>query len=298
MSTTLPSYSLVIATMDRPASLDAALASLSVQTCAPARVIVVDASESEASRAVCAKWQSQLQVQWIRAELMSAAQQRNQGAAAVTTPIIGFMDDDVVLPADTLAKLLEPFSRDTTGGVAGRISGLSHPPPRGLLWCYYRLQAGYSHPHYGGRVIGPAINLIPAFEAESSAWVRSDWLNSTLVLYRRELFERERFPLFEGYSFLEDAHLSYRVGRTHRLYFHRDAIYEHHSQCSRAKADPRRLAHMIVQHQYRMARDVMRIGRTKLALKLALHRLFQTVVVVRRGGPDLWPTIRGIWDRL
>lgn len=291
-----PPYSVVIATMHRPQALAEAFASLAQQSLRPVAVIVVDASENDETASVCATWANSLPIRHLTAEARSAARQRNQGAALVTTPLIGFMDDDVVLPPDTLAKLVAPFADAQVGGVAGRIEGLSHSVPRGLLWCYYRLQAGYSHPHYGGRIIGPAINLLPAFEVEPEPLIPAEWLNSTLVIYRRELFERERFPSFEGYSFLEDAHLARRIGRTHRLYFHRDAPYAHNSQPSSAKADRRALARMIVQHQYRLARDVLGVSGVTLVWKLALHRLFQTIAVLRSPHPDRWAAIRGFWE--
>lgn len=291
-----PAYSLVIATMDRPDSLAEAFVSLGTQTMRPELVIVVDASRDNRTAELCQEWCERIPLRMIRAEAASAAQQRNQGARLISSPLIGFMDDDVVLPPDTLAKLAQPFGNPQVGGVAGRIEGMEHPVPRKLLHAYYRIQAGYSHPHYGGRVIGPAINLLPSFSAETAALIPAEWLNSTLVLYRRELFERERFPQFEGYSFLEDVHLSHRIGRTHRLYFHRDAPYLHNSQPSSAKADRRALARMAVRHQRIVAREVLGLDGFTLRWKLALHRLFQSIAVLRSGQPGRWQSVRGFWQ--
>jgi GT2 family glycosyltransferase len=291
-----PACSLVVATLNRPQSLDEALASVAAQTIPPALVVVIDASSDARSADVCARWQSRLALRYAVADVRSAARQRNQGAALATTPLVGFMDDDVVLPADTLEKLVEPFADERVGGVAGRIVGLSHPVPRGLLWWYYRIQAGYSHPHYGGRVVGPTINLLPAYEQETDALIPSQWLNSGLVIYRRDLFEREKFPAFEGYSFLEDAHLSYRIGRTHRLYFRADAPYHHNDQPSSGHGDRRALARMTVRHQRILSRDALGLRGFRLAWKLTLHRLFQTVAVLRRKEPGRWHTIRGFWE--
>ncbi len=292
----MSTYSLVIATMNRSQSLAEALASVALQTHPPTAIIVVDASTDEATTRLCQQWQNRLPIRRLPAHAPSAARQRNDGAKLVETPLVGFMDDDVVLPPATLQKLAEPFASDQTGAVAGRIVGLSHRVPRGLVWLYYRCQAGYSHPHYGGRVIGPAINLLPAFDAETTPLIAAEWLNSTLVLYRRDLFERERFPSFEGYSFLEDAHLSYRVGQTHRLYFHKDAPYVHNSQPSSVKADRRALARMIVRHQRLMARDVLGLRGFTLTWKLSLHRLFQTIAVLRSGDAQRWQSVRGFWE--
>jgi len=289
-------YSLVVATMQRPESLDAALASLSSQTLQPSAVIVVDASSGAQTAELCERWKARLPLRWMPAAGRSAARQRNQGAVLATTPLLGFMDDDVVLPPDTMRKLAEPFADREVGGVAGNIENLSHPIPHGMLWLYYRLQAGYPHPHYGGRVIGPAINLLPAFDVERAPLIPSEWLNSTLVLYRRELFERERFPAFDGYSFLEDVHLSARIGRTHRLFFRGDALYAHNSLPSSAKSDPQALARMTVRHQRLVARDVLQVPSFALTWKLTLHRLFQSIAVFRSRRPGRWRAIRGFWQ--
>lgn len=294
MNPLLP-YSLVVATMERPSALAEFFTSVASQSHRPAAIIVVDASADRRTADLCERWQGQLPIRRCVAHVRSAAAQRNQGAELITTPLIGFADDDIVLPPDTLEKLAAPFARAEVGGVAGRIVGLTHPVPSRLLWWYYRLQAGYSHPHYGGKVIGPAINLLPAFDATDEILIRSDWLNSTLVLYRRELFEREHFPRFEGYSFLEDAHLSLRIGRTHELFFRSDAPYVHNSQPSSAKADRQALARMIVRHQRIVAQDILRLRGLALEWKLAWHRLFQSVAVLREGAPGRWRAVRGFW---
>src|SRR5690606_6506711 len=262
----------------------------------PADIVIVDASTTTGTAEVCARWRDRLPLRLETARARSSAIQRNQGAESVTTPLIGFMDDDVVLPPATLEKLAAPFSDASVGGVAGRIEDLEHPIPRGLLRAYYRLQAGYSHPHYGGRLIGAGINLLPAFSAEPPGLVPAEWLNSTLVLYRRELFERERFPLFDGYSFMEDVHLSHRIGRTHRLYFHGDAPYAHNSRPSSAKADRRALARMHVRHQRLIARELLGLRGFPLWWRLTLHRLFQTIAVLRGGGAGAWRAVSGYWS--
>lgn len=288
-------YGVVIATMDRHDALEEVFRSLAAQTLPPHEVVVVDASSDDRTGRLCAAWCERLPLSLILAKQKSAAMQRNQGAKMITSPLICFMDDDVVLPPDTLAKLIEPFSDPSAGGVAGRIVGMEHPVPGRLLRAYYRLQAGYSHRHYGGRLIGAGINLLPAFAAEPDSLVRADWLNSTLVLYRRELFERERFPEFDGYSFMEDVHLSHRIGRSHRLYFRADAPYLHNSRPSSAKSDRRALARMHIRHQRLIARELLGYHGFALAWRLTLHRFFQTFALLRGGGPGIWKGIQGYW---
>lgn len=289
-------YTVVIATLNRPNSLAVVLDSLASQTIPPGRIVVVDASTTPATRDLCqARDRDGFPVEYRAAAARSAARQRNQGATDCQTSLIAFVDDDVELPPATFANMIRAFADADTGGVAGRIEGLAHPRPRGLLWLYYRLQAGYSHPHYGGRVIGAAINLLPCWSEEKSPLVPAEWLNSACVIYRRELFEREKFPAFEGYSFMEDAHLSFRVGRTHRLYFCGEAPYLHHEPPTTAAKDPLIRSRMIVRHQKLFARELMGLRGFSLAWKTVLHRIFQTVALARARPPRTARAILGLW---
>jgi len=295
--TTLP-YSVVIATFERPTELAATLDQLAAQTRPPEQVIVVDASHGEETRHVVARHRSALAVRNERAAAPSSAVQRNQGAEHVVTPLIAFIDDDVRLPATTLADLaavLENDDEGAVGGVAARIVGQQHSQPRGLLWWYYRLQAGYAHPTYGGHLFGPAINCLPSYTEAAGDLIPAQWLNSTCVLYRTELFRREQFPRFDGYSFLEDVHLSARIARTHRLYFHKHALYEHLDAPSPHKRNPRAIARMRYRNQRIVARDVMGFSGVAFTLKLLLHRAFGTVRILRVRGPGWGEELFGTW---
>lgn len=290
------SYSVVIATFERPEELRTTLHSLAAQTRPPAQVIVVDSSRDERTRAVveCAA----LAVRYERAVKPSAAIQRNQGAALVTTSLVAFTDDDVFIPSGSLEKICTAFEEDSSGmigGVAARIDGMEHPIPRGLLRWYYRLQAGYDHPTFGGKLFGPAINCLPTYTEGGGDLIRSDWLNSTCVFYRTPLFMREKFPEFEGYSFLEDVHLSARIGRTHALYFHRSATFEHRDAPSTFKRNARQLARMRVRHQRLVAREIVGMREPALTAKLLLHRIFASISMLRRRGPAWTQELLGTW---
>jgi GT2 family glycosyltransferase len=291
-------YSVVIATFERPAELRTTLESLAAQTRRPERVVIVDSSPDERSSAVVEEMRERLPLHYERAARPSAALQRNTGASRVTTPLVAFLDDDVFVPPETMGKLCEVFERDAAGevgGVAARIDGMQHTTPRGLLWWYYRVQAGYSHPTYGGKLFGPGINCLPSYTESDGDLIPSDWLNSTCVFYRAELFAREKFPEFEGYSFLEDVHVSSRIGRTHRLYFHRTATFEHRDAPSTFKRNMRELIRMRLRHQRVVARDILRIPEPLLTLKLLLHRAFSSVATLRERSPQWREILIGTW---
>ena len=291
-------YSIVIATFERSEELRVTLDSIAAQTRLPQRVIIVDASHDGQTRAVADTFTARLPLHCERAIRPSSAVQRNQGAAHVGTPLIAFLDDDVVVRPETFATIVAALEHDEAqriGGIAGRIEGLQHRPPRGLLWWYYRLQAGYAHPTYGAKLFGAAINCLPTYAESDADLIRSDWLNSTCVFYRTALFAREKFPEFEGYSFLEDVHVSARIGRTHDLFFHRTATFEHRDATSTFKRDARQLARMRVRHRRVVARDIVGLREPALTFKLLLHRLFTSACLLRSRHPSWQQEFLGTW---
>ena len=291
-------YSIVIATLERPAEMRVTLESIAAQTRPPQRVIVVDSSKDDETRAVAESFTARLPLHYERALRPSSAVQRNQGAERVETPLIAFLDDDVFVRPETFATIVAAFENDSAeriGGIAARIDGMQHSPPRGLLWCYYRLQAGYSHPTYGAKLFGAGINCLPTYGDSDSDLIRADWLNSTCVFYRTELFRREKFPEFDGYSFMEDVHLSARIGRTHELFFHRTASFEHRDATSTFKRNARQLARMRVRHRRIVARDIVGLREPALTFKMLLHRLFTSACLLRNRHPSWKQELIGTW---
>jgi GT2 family glycosyltransferase len=292
-------YSVVVATYARPDDIQLLLESLETQTHRPSLVIAVDSSPDNRTAEVMKQWEGRLPVRYERARKPSAAVQRNQGGAFVTTPLVLFVDDDSILPTGTAETICSVFAEDTMekiGGIVARIEGMQHRAPSALLRRYYRLQAGYDHPTYGGKLFGPAINCLPTFEEEGvGPLIPADWLNAGCVFYRTPLFQREQFPEFEGYSFLEDVHLSSRIGRTHQLFFHRDARFIHNDTPSTFKRNAPALARMRIRHQRIVARDIQGLREPVLTWKLLLHRLFVTFCLLRQRAPSWRGELLGTW---
>lgn len=291
----MAAYSIIIATYERAAALGDALASVAAQTRAPETIVIVDASRGDESRAVAESFD--LPIIYRRAEQTSAALQRNQGSREVETPLLAFIDDDVVLEPDVFQKLCAVFdSLPETGGVAARMNGASHRAPRGALWWYYRLQAGFADETYGGRLFGPGINCFPCYERAGDELIPADWLNLGCVLFRSDLFKGELFPNFDGYSHMEDVHLSARIGRSHRLFFHPTARYDHFPSESPAKQDRFRLGQMRTRNQTEIAREILGLRGWRLAVKGILHRLFISLFLARFRPAGWQRELAGTWS--
>jgi GT2 family glycosyltransferase len=296
-------YSIVIPTFDLPHELDRTLDGIAGQTRLPARVIVVDASPDQRAEQVLERWKDRLPIQFQRSMARSAAQQRNLGADLTNpadSPLVAFIDDDISLYPDTCAQVCDVFDRDTenkVGGVAVRIDEIQRPEPVGWIWWYYRLQAGYADRTYGGRLFGPAINCLPSYTETDDDLIPAEWLNSGCVFYRTALFQREHFPRFEGISFMEDVHLSARIARTHRLYFHARARCQHRDGATTRQRGPAaQLARMRIRNQRIVAQEVLGLRGPVFELKLLLHRLFASISVIRRRDRGWRDELLGTWS--
>ena len=291
-------YSVVIATRNRTGFLKTTLESLAGQALRPQLVVLADASDDPAETRAAMESVPGLAYSHQCLVNRSAARQRNAGAALVSTGLISFMDDDVKLEPDVMWRLAECFAgaenRDVRG-VAARIKGMEHRTPGFFLWLYYRIQAGYSHADYGGRLFGPGLNCLPCYHNEDPEKIPADWLNSTCVMYRTELFNRVKFPDWDGYSFMEDVWLSAKIGKGGGLYFLKSACYEHFSAPGEHKADACSLARMRICNQKRIAREIQGIRPVMLKWKMLMHRMFVSVILLYRRGQNWKEEWRGLW---
>lgn len=288
---TMPA-SAVIPTRNRPASLARTLASLLEQAPQPAAVVVVDASEDNASRRICeaaeGSWRTRLA--YRRAETRGAAAQRNQGVAASAEPFLLFMDDDVELEPYCLVRLWRALELDSgLGGASAMIANQTYAEPGWVSRQLYRLLDGNGRSNYAGRCLGPGVNLLPENRDELPEVVSVDWLNLGCTLYRREALPTPPFAgHFSGYSLLEDLALSLAVGRRWRLANVRTARIFHDSQPGDHKSNHRLLARMeLVNRHYVMTKSLGRRQWTDYA-KLAAWELFQLAAAARAGGWRRW----------
>lgn len=294
-------FSLVIATFERPDDLALTLEGVAAQSRLPREIVVIDSSRDDRTAQLASGWRGPCPLHYRRSDARSAARQRNEGAAlvdAAASGVIGFLDDDITLYPETCAQVLAVFDADRetrTGGVAVRIDDIHRPEPRGWLWWYYRLQAGYADRTYGGRLFGPAINCLPCYTEGEGELIAADWLNSGCVFYRTAAFQREQFPAFEGYSFMEDVHLSARIARTHRLYFHKTARCRHRDGTNSLKRDVAGLARQRIRNQRLVAREVLGRSGATFEAKLLLHKIFASIAVLRRRDRSWKQELLGTW---
>ncbi len=298
--------SAVIATKDRAASLARTLDSLAAQGVLPAELIAVDGSVGDDSRTVLENWGSkfapQVAVRWQRAERLGAAIQRNQGIAAATQPFIWFFDDDILFEPECVSRLWRAMESDPQlGGVNAMITNQQYHPPGRVSRTVFTLMHGRREHSFAGRIIGPAVNLLPEDRGDVPEVVPVEWLNTTCTLYRREALPHPPFDsIFTGYSMMEDVTLSVRVGRTWRLANARTARIFHDSQPGTHKADVSALATMELVNRHYVMTEVLGRDRGRDFLRLFVWEAFQlTVAALRSESRRRLPAIaQGKWQAM
>jgi GT2 family glycosyltransferase len=111
----------VIPTFNRAADLERCLAHLGRQSVGALGVIVVDNSSTDRTpemiRELMPAWGGRLR--YIRRDPNGPASARNSGLAATTTPYVLFLDSDIDLPPDWVARALAHFADDASLRAAG-----------------------------------------------------------------------------------------------------------------------------------------------------------------------------------
>lgn len=290
-----PSCSVVIATLDRLASLGVVLRCLREQSARPQELLIAAAGDAAAVERLVRDAALPFPARVLACADKSSAQQRNRAAAEATGEILAFLDDDIEFGPDVFAATLAHLAEPAVGAVSPRIANSDRPAPGRLTRLYYRLQAGYAHPDYGARLFGAGLNCYPVFTASSPERIRADWLPSTCLFMRAELFHRHRFPAFAGYSYAEDVHLTARAARESNLYFLRAPSLLHHSLPSEFKADRAALAAGKLHNLALIARDVQGLRGFAFWWRWQAHRLFLTAVHLLRRPPGWREELQGVW---
>ena len=288
----------VIPTRNRPRILRRTLESLAAQCHQPMTIIIVDASEDNAT-----KDQIALELNGLKSRLLyqfsqtpGAAAQRNQAEPFLDQPFVLFMDDDILLEDQCIARLWSAISPRDMGGVSAMITNQHYTPPSKLTERCYQLLHGTALSSYAGRCLGPAVNLLPDDNTHLPEVVPVEWLNSTCTLYRREALPSPLFPRhFHGYSMFEDVTLSLMVGKSHRLSNARTSRIFHDSQPGDHKASLLSLTRMEVANRHYVTTSILNRKQLRHLCGHLLWQAYKLIAMIKH--PLQWaripPTVAG-----
>jgi glycosyltransferase involved in cell wall biosynthesis len=118
-ATELPSFDLVVATIDRSAELEALLGSLDRQTQDRFRVLLVDQNNDERIAELVPRHPA-LKIERLRSG-KGLARARNAALSQLTSEVVAFPDDDCLYPDDLLERVARRFAGDLRlDGLTGR----------------------------------------------------------------------------------------------------------------------------------------------------------------------------------
>ena len=210
------------------------------------------------------------------------------------------MDDDILFEPECFARLWTALHSDgRIGGVNAMIINQRYQAPGRISRLVFGLMDHRSE-SYAGRVLGPAVNLLPEDRDDLPEVVPVEWLNTTCTLYRREVLPDPPFlDYFQGYSLMEDLTLSLTVGRCWKLANARTARIYHDSQPGIHKSDQKRVAEMQVINRHFVMTRVLGRSRVSDYLKLLLFESFSLVSTLPAGrrvfGPNLCGKAKACW---
>ena len=308
-----PEISVVTPTLGRPEEVRELLGSLSLQTCLPREVVLVDgaAKVDDRTRHVCDEMESRLTYRLVYLRRGGGtALQRNAGIDVAEEGFIAFVDDDIRLERDFFERMIEVFEGDTEGGiggVTGYITNQHLDPSTSRRWRWYRrlrLFTTYEPGRYD-YATGYPINryLQPPHEGLREI----DFMGAGCAVWRREVFDSGlRFStFFTGHGVLEDAHLALRAGRRWRL-LENGRARAVHLRSPGARSDMRRLGRVsAVNYRFvfvdllpeRTVRQELRFWRVQLVDLASFAAAF--VRRPSRGGAALvLGKLEGLWKAL
>jgi GT2 family glycosyltransferase len=218
-------FSVVIPTLRRLDVLRDTLESLLACDPPPDELILVDADPNAGARVVADEIERLAEapdVRYIRAA-PSLTAQRNRGIEAASGDVIVFLDDDVVIPTTTLAKLADAYKDAGVVGVTGRIIEPEDERIGGPRSAFRRWLPGggaegqftrYGYPRYLQTLDQPR---------------DVEYMLGCFMSARREAAAEVGFDERMGaYALGEDEDFSYRLSRLGRIRYLPDLVVHHH----------------------------------------------------------------------
>ncbi len=211
--------SVIFSTHDRPESLLRCVDSALSQSYPPYELIIVhDGTEDLSDRVASVLRPTGKRFRYHQQDGPSLTRSRNRGMELATGDILLLLDDDVILPEDYLARLVELYDSDTDGCV-DVIGGVMIDPQEvrlsRRLWNVLATVSALCR--WGPRYIVARYVRLP--EKLRGKLVVPKRLSGGAISLRRSAAEQLRFDeTLTGYAFGEDLDFSFRGGQTHALF--------------------------------------------------------------------------------
>ncbi len=263
-------FSVVIPTHDRPASLRRCVGALLAQSRPPDELIIVNDGTEELPGDVCDDIRRS-GVKYIpirrparRANLPAS---RNAAMDAASGDIIVMLDDDIEVGENYLGELQDMYLADKAGKIDA-IGAVAAEPPRlragQRIWDFLMLLIA----HARWRPRRCAAKSVPLDEKLRGRLLPTDFIVGGRASFRRRLGDNVRFnELFGGYALGEDRDFFYRAAQKYALFIAPSLKMTHHrTDAAPGRPDPVAYGKMIVTNIHRIAVDAIEPGAGKWLL--------------------------------
>jgi GT2 family glycosyltransferase len=225
----------------------------------PDELVIVDASPDgeteERVRAYADPERLSRRLLYVRVggSLKGLTRQRNFAAGLVTTDLVAFFDDDIVLERDCLLEMERAHRElgEEVAGVAALTRNLGRPRRR--LW-RLRLRLHMVGSLRAGSYQRSGMSIPWTFLLPTEEWVDGDWLPGGATMWRTAVVRQVGFwEAMGGYAQGEDLDFSLRARRRGRLILAGSARVQHLHEFS-GRPDPFRMGYMAIHNRFQIHR--------------------------------------------
>jgi len=218
-------YSIVIPTYGRNKLLKECLLSVENQTVEPINVFIIDNNDivenQKSVKQIIENFSSKkINFSYHKGLINSGAVARNHGASLVSTELVAFLDDDVILDVDYYEKVINVFNDDDqVVGVQGIDKDFIESYKTnirnkfmGKLWL--GIENFFEH---ASIIKGTDAPLRPSLAVchpnpDVDFFVESEWISTCAGVFKTDLFQSIEFPKeFVKYSWNEYVFFSYSI---------------------------------------------------------------------------------------
>ena len=241
-------YSIIVPTCNRQTDLARLIDSILKQTLLPAEVVIIDQSDSDDTKkyvdSLANQALSNIIFIYIYQDEKSSAAARNKGIDIARGEIVSFLDDDVVLFENYYEKILYCFTNDEKlGGVSGNIivENKLHDWKAKFRKILYKV---FLIDNFNGKMTFSGFGYpLHSFEGENESPMQVEMLSGCNMNFRKEFLKNDKFDeWFTGYSYREDAEISYRISQKTVLNMIPEAkLYHNNSRSNRMDIQARKI---------------------------------------------------------
>lgn len=298
---------LVVCTYKRSASLRRFLESLAVQDRRPDELIIVDASPDDATEQMLKQYHGvehladRLLYVRVSGPLKGLTRQRNFALRCVTTDLVVFFDDDIVLLPGCLREMEKPHRSfaDHVTGVGAFMQNQCCPAAWPLLW-RVRRRLGMTANLQPGRYHRSGVSTPWIFLSQTDELVEGDWLPGCAMMWKTAVAREVGFnEPFDGYAQGEDLDFSLRARRRGKLLVAGTARVLHLYEPS-GRPDPFKWGYMAIYNKYQIHRRALPDRTWRDMAWFTYAWTVDTLLLARHlAWPSMWaPIVKQIAGRL